>query len=386
MIAVFNKICYALYTKKDPETPHSGGIYMSSEFDTVMKLCREPMIAVSSGIITHLNQAAQELFDGIAVGKHIRGFIPEHMLNISDAAEFTSCIDTSTGIRTLTASNCGEMQILHISGDDSDNRTGYLSDSMLTSLLSSLFNTGLALDKVADDDSMTAQSKTYLSIVSHNYHNILRLVGNLHSAVQAAENTLNLNRSHFDLDALCAKVVESLNPLLPHREFKYVHACAPVYISADAEKIERVLLNIISNSYQHTKQGGKITLSAELRDNRAVITIRDNGSGISPEILRDVFSRYNTRLSEENLSLGLRPGLGLTVSRGIVSQHGGTLVIDSKVGEGTTVYISLPTNDGSGKYSFRDTFSTRTVSDTQLLLTELSDILDSSHYAKEYID
>ena len=359
---------------------------MSSEFDIVMQMCREPMAAVSDGVITHLNHAAEELFEGIAIGKHIRAFIPEHILSTSDSAEFTSCVDTPSGMRTLTVSTCGEYQILLFSGEDECDRTGYLSDATLTSLLSSLFNTGLALNKVSSDDNMSAQSKTYLSIVSHNYHNILRLVGNLHSAVQISENSLNLNRSCFDLDALCSKVIESLDMLLPNREIKYVPASSPIFISADAEKIERVLLNIISNSYQHTEPGGKITLSLELRDNRAVITMRDNGSGISPEILRDVFSRYNTRLCEDNLSLGLRPGLGLAISRGIVSKHGGTLVIDSKVGEGTTVYVSLPTDDGSGIFSLRDSFPSRTISDTQLLLTELADILDSSHYTNEYLD
>ncbi len=157
---------------------------MSSEFDIVMQLCREPMAAVSGGVITHLNRAAEELFDGIAVGKHIRGFIPEHILSTSDSAEFTSCVDTPSGLRTLTVSTSGDTKILHFSGEGEDSRTGYLSDATLTSLLSSLFNAGLALNSVSKDDNISAQSKTYLSIVSHNYHNILRLVGNLHSAVQ----------------------------------------------------------------------------------------------------------------------------------------------------------------------------------------------------------
>jgi len=358
---------------------------MSNELDLVVQLCREPMLVVCNGKIVNANTAANELFGETLPEHSIYEFIPEYVLCTSPAPSFTSCVETPLGTRTLTVSSTEDTQILHFSGDESGDKPGYLSDVMLSTLLSSLFNTGLAIGKVGNDDSLSDQSKNYLSVINHNYYTMLRLIGNLHCAVQISEDSLNLNLSTVDLGNLCAKTVNSLSSMLSERVITYNAPAHPVYISADEEKIERVLLNIIANSYQHTAKGGKISLSLEKRDNRALIVVRDNGCGIKPEILREVFTRYNVRLSEANLSSGLRPGLGLAISRGILSCHNGTLVVDSTENEGTAIYISIPLSDGTG-ITLGDYSPMRTVSDMQLLLTEFSDIFDSSFYASKYLD
>lgn len=358
---------------------------MSNELDLALQLCREPMLVLCNDIIVNANAAAKELFGNTLLEHSIYEFISEYVLSTSPAPSFTSCVETPLGLRTLTVSSAGDTQILHFSGDESGDKPGYLSDVMLSTLLSSLFNTGLAIGKVGSDDGLSDQSKNYLSIINHNYYAMLRLIGNLHCAVQLSEDSLNLNRATIDLGSICEKTTQSLSSMLSERVFIYNAPAYPVYISADEEKIERVLLNIIANSYQHTDKGGKITLSLEKRDNRALITIRDNGCGIKPEILREVFTRYNVRLSEANLSSGLRPGLGLAISRGIVSCHNGTLVVDSTENEGTAIYISLPLSDCSG-ITLGDYSPLRTVSDMHLLLTEFSDIFDSSFYTGEYLD
>ena len=358
---------------------------MSSEISLVLQMCREPMLAVKDGTIICANAAAQELFGNTLTGNCVYGYIPEHILSISDADSFTAAVNTPKGQRTLNVSTIGDTGILHFSGNETADKPGYLSDAMLSALLSSLFNTGLAINKVGVDDALSNQSKNYLSIINHNYYSMLRLISNLHCAVQLSEDSLSLNRSAVDLDALCSKTVDTLGALLKDRSINYSSPARPVYISGDEEKLGRVMLNIIANSYQHTQPDGKIDISLELRDRRAVIVIRDNGCGIKPEVLREVFSRYNVRLSEANLSSGLRPGLGLAISRGIVAKHGGTLVIDSAENEGTAIYISFPIT-GESTLVLNDRSPMRTVSDMHLLLTEFSDIFDSSFYTREYLD
>jgi two-component system sensor histidine kinase FlrB len=108
-------------------------------------------------------------------------------------------------------------------------------------------------------------------------------------------------------------------------------------IEADRNSIQQLILNLVCNALRYTQTGGKITLAANLDQERhlAVIELSDTGSGIAPEHL--------TRIFEAGFSAsGQTPGLGLTVCQRIVEQHRGLLGITSQLGMGTTVRMEFP--------------------------------------------
>jgi len=113
-------------------------------------------------------------------------------------------------------------------------------------------------------------------------------------------------------------------------------------IQADRQQLRQVLLNLFTNAADAMPQGGQLHVlvrSGELTDGRPgiVLEVEDTGTGIPPEILARVMETFFTTKPE-----GKGTGLGLSICKRIVEQHGGQLVIESEVGVGTTVRISLP--------------------------------------------
>ena len=114
-------------------------------------------------------------------------------------------------------------------------------------------------------------------------------------------------------------------------------------IAADRDQLMQVLINLIVNSLHAMDRGGTLRLAATRTDDLARLEISDTGQGIPPEILSRIFDPFFT-----TKEFGKGTGLGLTVVKGIVEEHGGTISVDSRVGEGTTVAILLPL-DSDGK-------------------------------------
>ncbi len=113
-------------------------------------------------------------------------------------------------------------------------------------------------------------------------------------------------------------------------------------ISADRERIEQVLINILSNSVKYTPDGGKISVSAcDTNDGSIKIIISDNGIGIPKEDLGRIFERFY-RVEKSRTSETGGTGLGLAIAKEIIEAHNGSIKIDSEYKIGTTVTITLP--------------------------------------------
>jgi len=109
----------------------------------------------------------------------------------------------------------------------------------------------------------------------------------------------------------------------------------------DAERIEQVLINILSNAVKYTPDGGEIEVSAEHRDGFTAVSIQDNGIGIPAEDLPRLFERFY-RVEKARTSEMGGTGLGLAIAKEIIAAHGGSINISSEVGKGTLVTITLP--------------------------------------------
>ncbi|MBQ7011288.1 MAG: HAMP domain-containing protein [Clostridia bacterium] len=112
-------------------------------------------------------------------------------------------------------------------------------------------------------------------------------------------------------------------------------------LTADREKIEQVMINIIGNSIKYTKDGGVIRVSADGDEDHISITVRDNGIGIPEEDAEHIFERFY-RVEKSRTAETGGTGLGLAIAREIALAHGGDITVQSKQGRGTTVTITLP--------------------------------------------
>jgi len=112
-------------------------------------------------------------------------------------------------------------------------------------------------------------------------------------------------------------------------------------IEADPRWIKQVFRNILDNAAKYSPEGGLIVIRGEVRANDVVISVSDQGMGISPEDLIPLFERYFRVKSPNGLNIP-GTGLGLPIARSIIDAHGGRIWAESKLGEGTTIYFSLP--------------------------------------------
>jgi signal transduction histidine kinase len=118
-----------------------------------------------------------------------------------------------------------------------------------------------------------------------------------------------------------------------------VAASDPVVVEGDGMRLERVLQNVIGNAVKYSPGGTPVQVQVSRQEDWAVITVRDGGVGIPANELPHIFSKYY----RASTSIGIKgTGIGLAGAQAIVTQHGGHITLDSIVGQGTTVVISLP--------------------------------------------
>jgi two-component system phosphate regulon sensor histidine kinase PhoR len=116
---------------------------------------------------------------------------------------------------------------------------------------------------------------------------------------------------------------------------------SPLIVNGDVDQLERVLLNLLSNAVKFTKAGGKVTVTAFRDGGDAIVSIADTGIGIPAEDKAKLFTRF-FRASNALSGAIQGTGLGLTIVRSIVEQHGGSTAVESEVGKGTTVVVRVP--------------------------------------------
>ncbi|MFP2928716.1 ATP-binding protein [Pyxidicoccus sp. 3LG] len=112
-----------------------------------------------------------------------------------------------------------------------------------------------------------------------------------------------------------------------------------VAVRCDPDRIHQVFSNLVGNAVRHTPAGGVILVAAAVRESRVELSVSDTGTGIAPDVLPVLFDRMQRPPAR---TPGSGVGLGLTITRGIVEAHGGTLSVASELGHGTTFTFTLP--------------------------------------------
>jgi CheY-like chemotaxis protein len=153
-----------------------------------------------------------------------------------------------------------------------------------------------------------------------------------------------LRKEAVDLAAVVARAVEGARPLVEGRGHRLdVEAAAgPVWLDADATRVEQVLTNLLTNAAKYTEPGGRLRLAAGREGGEAVVRVRDTGIGIAPELLPRVFELF----MQAHAGIDRGPGglgIGLTLVKRLVELHGGTVEAHSEgPGKGSEFTVRLP--------------------------------------------
>ena len=199
-------------------------------------------------------------------------------------------------------------------------------------------------DTLLEGDYDKETQEKFLNVIASESRRMARLVTDLLTLSRYDNNKNKTKKVQFDLGDLVKKCQEKLAIEIKKKNHDvkcFVTADVPL-VYADKDDIERVILNILTNSIKYTKENGEIKIYVGFVYNDAYIKIFDNGIGIPEEDLSRIFERFYRVDKARTREMG-GTGLGLSIAKEILDKNGGSIDIKSVVGKGTEVVIKIPT-------------------------------------------
>ena len=188
------------------------------------------------------------------------------------------------------------------------------------------------------------EHKDSYTLITRNINRLLRLLQQILEFRKAESGNLQLRVSENDLISFLKSEIESFRPLLRKNKLQLTLDCplSSLLCYFDPDKLDKILYNLLSNAAKYNSEGGQIIVSVEyLKTTQEVkITVADNGIGISEEGLKSLFTRFYEGDYRRFKTIGT--GIGLSLTRDLVQLHGGKIEVESKLGEGTSFFFTIP--------------------------------------------
>ena len=265
------------------------------------------------------------------------------------------------------------------------NELGEVLQQVSGQLRSSLNNIYRSLERIAPPElrDQEAGLDVDAAILCQSYYRILRLANNLSDAA-TLDKPIRARLRNDDIVGFCRDMIRRVQmpAELMGLELDFRCAKSSHIIAMDRDRLERLLLNLLSNAFKFTPKGGRVTLEVRVEPKRVELRLSDTGCGIAPELLETVFDRYLHTERIDPPPHGL--GLGLPICRRIAQEHGGSLLLTSRPGEGTTVTVSLPNQKAAVQEL--NTFIVDNSGGFNPILLELCDALPKQAFTQKFLD
>ncbi len=183
----------------------------------------------------------------------------------------------------------------------------------------------------------------YVSAIVDSVGRLGLLIDNVLDLTQSDMGSLLLAEEEVDLFGLASEVAADVREAAQKKGIALVAEIEPSLgtVTGDRRRLSQALANVLANSLMYTESGGRVLLRAEGDEAEARFIVSDNGRGIDPSDQDKVFDRFHRTVDGRGEGAAA-VGLGLPLARQFVEAHGGTVSLESRLGEGTTVIIALP--------------------------------------------
>ena len=211
----------------------------------------------------------------------------------------------------------------------------------------------LGLSQILSNKLKNTEYSDQLNIIVKNALKLQRLTDDILDVQKIESKTMSLNRERFELNDLILEIVRDCRNLLQNKDGKkhdieievsLINKEIPLFIMADKHRLNQVVTNLLSNAVKFTEEGRiRIIISLDQKGGNnlqeVVVSVRDTGQGIDPDMLPRLFSRFESKSYQGT-------GLGLYISKGIVEAHGGKIWAENNAdAKGATFTFTLPVNE-----------------------------------------
>lgn len=182
-----------------------------------------------------------------------------------------------------------------------------------------------------------------LSLCYDELIRLTRLINDLNELSVIESDRTRLNKTKLSLSNLLRDLLENYQLIFTEKDIKFASSIPDgIEIIGDNDRLKQVFVNILSNAYKYTPEGGKVSVNLSVESGWAVVEVQDTGRGISAEDLPYIFERFYRGDLSRSRESGGGAGIGLTITKALVEAHQGSLEVQSQQGIGTTVIIKLP--------------------------------------------
>lgn len=197
------------------------------------------------------------------------------------------------------------------------------------------------INGILDGTVPEPEKEYYLGIVLDETRRLNKLISTLLDLSHMDSGQASISKQRFDINEMIARVLFRQESRINEKKMEVDigfqnEAC---YVNADPDRMEQVMINLIDNAIKYGKEGGRIRLATRAAGGQVQVTVADDGQGIPPEDLPQVFERFY-KVDKAHTS-GEGTGLGLSIVKSIMDQHGQSISVHSTPGEGTSFTLTL---------------------------------------------
>ena len=242
----------------------------------------------------------------------------------------------------IAAAEAFEQQRLAVAELEQLNR----AKSDFVSIVSHEFRTPLTgiqgfSEMMQGEDLTLEEMREYAGDINKDAHRLNRMITEMLDLDKMESGRMEIHHEPVDLNAIVTEAADHMRPNAPRHPLTLRLDPMVGEMSGDRDKLTQVMTNLLSNAVKYSPEGGEIVVSTRVEGNAAHVVVRDHGMGIPKPALETIFERYG-RVE----SLATRhiqgTGLGLPIVRQIVQLHGGSVWVESTVGEGSVFHVTLP--------------------------------------------
>lgn len=264
----------------------------------------------------------------------------------ADGTPFWARVDVATAT-AMTASGADPAPVYQLSVTDSTAPHDLHEQQILLHLVSHDLGTPLTvihghiglLENMLGKPGEEAHMRESLATMRRNARRFETMLKDLTELARIEGGQLQLQREPIALSSYLDEWLHGPVTLVDSARIDLQVADGLPRVLADADRLERILINLISNATKYADPGTPIRISAARHDDKVVVAVSDQGKGIAPEDIPHLFQRFS-RAKDEHRASGT--GLGLYITRVLVEAHGGHVWVESQVGRGSTFSFTLP--------------------------------------------